>query len=529
MARHPEDFRAGGVSLLLLTALIFGACTGKDATPPAQTTRQTTAQTAQTAPPATAAPVADDAPLVSAEGLRVTLADFEHALRLSVAMAPPRELARVAEVGYERAMRERAAMPSIQHSTTRFVSLMVLARKLAAERKLVPTAAQIDAALAGNPALARWASGAVAVGDGREVALSQVGLTPADLRVIAADLAIRDALTAQLMGQINDEVLWDDYQRQHDSAVTLIVRVPNTPTSAELDAYLAAPANLKRIAAYHKEHARRFRTPSYVVVTRLTPQPDAAADALAQALKRVKAGESPEAVAAALKLKVEPNVRLLRAQDRAAYQAKVGESGVSRDHSGAYGWIVTDRIASKATALDGGVKREVAAELMRRTAPIPSRAALARKLHDKLGKLKLPVLSAGAPDQAAISAAKQQLSTPGADVFVTPAIPRRGQAFIPGIGRSLELFAAIFQLDAKHPTPPAPIFVEESLVSPRVLVRVKPDRAAFERDKAAFKADFERRARPNALERALDEELKKLKPTSDLGPIRARYGVARKP
>jgi hypothetical protein len=521
------------VPLALLISL--SACSKKDAPAPDAAQNNTAFQAANNsipaapAPPAAKKPPARPSPDAIAwgdEGLVVMLSEVERASKQGVLFTTDEGLLAAGAVPDS-----LLSKPYIQLSITRGLVSMKLLEIEAKRRGLTPTPEQVEAFIASHPTLSRFASEPFKLTDGTPLPNSwdHYGVTRDDLIVVGTGLLTQERVREALLADIAKQDHWESYRLAHTLRRLIIAHSPNVPTSAEIDDLIARDAAQAKssIEEYFQKNKRRFLIPRTVKLTMLSAPYGAEIEpwrkALTDAEARLKAGEDPAAIADALKLKLEPDVAIVRQENAAAFQGKIGDIGHTENGPrGIYTWRVESISESKEPTLDRPLRREIAAELLQYQL-----TANAKKLHDELRAdlSALTITPSGDPDPAQLQALRDKYKDREVTFLVTEPFPHAADGFIPGAGLVEPLVDATFKkLSTEAPTTARPIVSRQRVYEARLLDSEEASKDAFEAERAAWTKKTQELRAPTILESTIGELRAELQVEVDLGPIRDKYG-----
>lgn len=489
------------------------------AAPPASTA---SAPPGSAAPPATIAgglPSPETQLAVSGD-LVVTLGDFDRAIRRLSLTAPggavmPLTLIRT---------------PHFQWSLVRELLTLAFARREARQRGIAPTPEEVRAELEKVPGIAELMRLSP---EERRARLEPRGLDDTDLLEIGADRLAVPALQSALVPDIQSpgfRAFWDIYTSRRRLRY---IELHLTPTSQELDGFVThqGPA----IERYYKEHAARFATPGMrrVSVVQRHLAPNAAPEEEARfrrELEEVRSrvnDEGADFAALARQISDHPNAQdggaigwVLRPQLPEAFDAPVGRvSEVQRFSEGLRVLLVHEARPGQERPLDGPLRREIAALLLRERGPNPDQLQRAKRLlaaWREAGRDGGPKLDALLKDE--------QVTLQETPSFIPSQDP-----FVPGIGDAPSLVGLIPSLSPERWLLDQPV-----VVSGRVLIiGLGPDdahRAGELDDLTGGPAgeDMLREARGYTWDKYLQEHLRLGEININLNPLKAVYGLLSK-
>lgn len=414
------------------------------------------------------------------------------------------------------------SMPHVQTIMAQSMLKAQLVEREAQRRGLTASEQEISAALDGDPMLARFQPDGVHLKDGRVLPspLVSFGLSVELLRAYARQDVLADKLIEALLKEITDEQIWESWRTRQDKASAIIVQISNTPTSQEISSLIESQP--ERIKSYLEAHPDRFQTPKMTLLTMLRFADPSAAPALQlkaleAAVAELKAGAAVQEVAKKHNLKIDLKQRLMRQEDSEAAQAKVGQVGLSKDRPrGTYAWVVEGFEEPRMPPLNPALQREIAAELLRTSAPNPAAlksAAIAQQYLKTLKAAKLDVAS-----RDAIEALN------GARVFELQDFAHEPNGYIPKIGLVPELAQTLFSFESSTALTAEPVFSREDLYVARLTDRKRPRREDFEAQKTQLRDSLIKELRPVILDQYLGKLIDDNKIQMNLAPLRERYG-----
>lgn len=321
-------------------------------------------------------------------------------------------------------------------------------------------------------------------------------------KTLIEDRLLARALARHLLGPLDDERLRREYFLQHDKIEVRTVRVPRTPTSEEVDRFLAErPADVE---AYYAEKRSEFRTPLRRTVRYLgLPVPEGASAEQQAALQRQ--AEELRAQVQSGQAKMVDLVRrhsghpsrerdglvgpVQREELPAAFAVGVGK--VSRVYHDLRSFYFVEVLSVQEPAdrrLDDALRREVAA-----------RAVVAKHANRHAWELA-EAIRRGMAGQEPLG---PLLQANGLHVQNTGLFPRGQGNHLPGIG--LVPSALIDRLFAAQPmAPPEPVQeVGADLLVLQVIRRQAPDWNEYEKEKDGLPAQLLARSSRETLTRWL--------------------------
>lgn len=448
--------------------------------------------------------------LASVGSYKVTLADFETAVRLGSLFSPDAATGQFDEVPAD-----RLATPTVHFTTTHAVLSRLVIDDEIRRRGITLSQADIEAFFRAN----RY-PGFVWLLDHpeeRPKVLERLGLQERDFWSVGRDELARDRLTRLLLEEVTDEEMWNAWAFDHDTVTLAAIAVDNVPTSDEIDAFVAKQA--KAIQTYFNENEARFRRPMRVIVDAVS-SPKNDVDKLDQARAMLADGKDVMAVALALGLEAQQNVRLIRQENAKAFHGQPGDIGLEKNGArGAYAWRVTGFEHSDAGELNRGLQREIAAEMLRTKSPVPS----------VLGKLKKArkALAGIQPNDEGktFTQAQKTVSDLGLSIQVLAAFPRNPNGAIPELGLAPEVLDAAFSLTVAKPTSPVILSRERAYVV-HLLARNTPDEAAYALEKDAWQARYKKQLAQTIVDRFVQSKVGN--PVLNLRPLAIKFGILKK-
>jgi len=468
--------------------------------------------------------VAEADPVVGrAGGVELRLSEYGRALSRMALFAPGRELPVTL-----------VKEPFFQHSTVMDVLTVRLVREEAARRGVEVSAEELAHELEKEPALASLASMSA---EERGAVLRSMGLTEVDLEEVARDRALSPKLNAALVPAVEPEELWEAWRREHERVVLRFVRVPNMPASAAVTRFVDGQG--EAIEAYYRAHPSRFATPvtrrARMILRRLGGRYSAADEARERTLLQELRGkvERKEAKFEALASTFSQDETasgggaqgwVVPRQRPEAFGFEVGAvSGPVRTGEGLALFVAEEERPAAVAELDGGLRREIAAELIRQQGTVPETRALAAELVSAW-KAAGP---AGGPSLDAVLKRQHLRIEETLPFYPDEAAP---EAFVPGIGELPGLIAVAARMTLTAWLNPEPLVDarDGSLLVVALMRRETTTREAFEvsEREGRFGATVLERRR-QAARRVLLSQLGG-DAMVDLGPIQARWGLVDK-
>ncbi len=442
---------------------------------------------------------------------RVTLGDFERAVRLGSLFAPGAENGE-----YPAVPLERLATPTVQFTTTHAVLSRQVVQDEIARRNIQISDKDVIALYRSEPQY----RGFVWLLDHPErfdVILKSIHLTNDDFFGVGRDEIARSRLTDLLVQEIDDTELWEAWSFEHNTVTLAVVALDNVPSSQEIDTFVEK--NPDEIQKFFDANPNRFRQPMRVIMDVLAAT-DGSKDKLEDARKLLVDGKDVLEIALETGLEAKHNVHMIRQESGKAFMSQPGDVGVQfGGPRGAYAWRVIGFEQSDAVELNRGLSREIAAEIMRASSPIPSVAAKlkkARRLLAKMGKK---------PDEAKIEKARKAISKLGLDMKILRDFDYNPNGAIPEYGLAPEVLVEAFKLKPSHPTTKL-ILSRERVFVAHLLARQEPDRDKFLADKDIWAGQYRDRIRQTVVDRFVQRKIGN--PAINLRPLGIKFGILKK-
>ncbi len=459
---------------------------------------------------------ADDTVLASWKDYEVTVADFDKSARIGRLFSPEVDLAgEPPEVP-----RRRMAMPTVHYTMTRALLSRHVVSEAIDKFGIEVSDEDVRKALKNDSKLSVYGE---ALGtDELQAYLDKLDLTEKDLMQVGREIVERQKLEAHLVSLIDEKQVWEDYQYKNRTVRLAIASAINVPSSNALTAYVQE--NSDEIEKYFKEHQRNFRVPRRVEVDIVHLEDGAKPndDVLERAARLFERGQSAPQIAQKLGLEARESVYLVRQQNPRAFGSTVGESGATAESPrGSYAWTVKAFHASHIPELDRSLKRQVAAEIMRRTMIVPS-------LEEALSKARRVLMELGyEPGEDAIKKAQKEIEAFRLEFRLTPPFPRAPNGAVPGIGLAKEVSDAAFDL-SESKTTTRPILSREKGFVAHLLEKTEPSRETFEASKDVLIEQYRKEARPTIVDRFVQSGLGPEGGQINLKPLGIKYGVISK-
>lgn len=463
----------------------------------------------------------DDTVIVSTPDASVTWADYQHAVRVGRLFAPSTEDGLTEELSPN-----TLATPHLQSMMGR----SLLSRKLVVaeigKRGITITDDEIRASLDDNPRLNKWSQ--LWDEPGKMAAeLDKIGITVEDFRRLGFEQVAQNKLSDALAAEISEEDAWQAYQYERNTVQILGVSALNVPTSDELDTFTEqeGPAILE----YFNKNKERYTYPARGEAVLLVPPSldvekktlDDAAAALAAPNAR------PAEVAETYGLAVKEGQRFTNAEDSAIFGAELAKTGVTwKSARGSYVWKKVASIPPTTRELSFGLKREIAATLIRESRVA---AEAKEKLVEAEKILREADLKFGEVTRESAAPTVEKLQALGVEAKLTPQFPQAQNGFVPGFGIHEKVAAAAFNATKEKPFPPEPMLSRERAFTFRLVDRNRPSKAAFEKEKEEYLKEFRERSTNGIVDRFIQEQFAKDAPEFNLTPIHVVYGQLQKP
>ena len=521
--------------MALVTALV--ACQNTNKTQPAKgaTADAGAAKTAQTdagqRPDPNAGqtgdkPQSDDPVIGAVEGYsQVRLSDYDRAIKRFALFAPDDKT---------RAMPDDfIKAPHFQQRTVINLVDMDLMRHMAKDKGITISQQEIDAAIAAEPRLKRFAA---LTPDKRAALLKEFGLEPSDLDTVVRDRLLAQKLPPLLIPDPTPDQLWQAYKIYKERVEIEYIKVPNTPVSADIDAFEAK--NGPQIEGYYTKNKDEFSVPASrkVRLIQINVPKDATEDARQAARRKLEAFkrdvEAGQDFAELARTHSQHTTAkqggdlgyVVRRQRPEAFKTPVGQITDPLDGpGGVYILQIESELPAHTQDLTGSIRREIAAKLLRKQGPQPKAMATADQLALHWRRTK------DSGDDTSLQLALKQHHLRIGKTF--PFQPdARADLFIPGIGQAPDVMKAVRKLNPEAPISAAPVLYRDQLYVLALKHQGKASRTEFAAEKDAFATHWLRERRS----RAVTERTNALKETHgiqiDMRPVRNRYGVIdRKP
>lgn len=458
----------------------------------------------------------DETVLASWKDYDVTVADFDKSARIGRLFA--REISLDSEP--PEVPEVRMAMPTVHFTMTRALLSRHVVTEGIKEFGLEVTDEDVKTALKNDERLSVYGE---ALGTEKlKNYLKQLGLTEEDVLQLGRELVERKRLEDHLISLIDEDQVWRDYEYKNRTIRLAIASAMNVPSSSKLTEYVEE--NSEKIEQYFEKNKTAFRIPRRVEVD-MVHLPDGKKpddDVLERAVRLFDRGEKASEIAKKLNLEVRESVFLVPQQNPRAFGSTVGESGeTSNSPRGSYAWKVKAFHASKIPEMNRSLKRQVAAEIMRRTMLVPSlekELEKARKIFKKLGY---------EASESEVESAKKKIEALKLQFDTTPPFPQAPNGAVPGIGLAKEVSDAVFGLTPKKATT-RPILSRERGFVAHLLEKNEPSRETFEESRDVLVDQYKKSARSTIVDRYVQSRLGPEGSKFDLKPLGIKYGVISK-
>jgi hypothetical protein len=422
------------------------------------------------------------------------------------------------------------AQATIQISLSRGLVHTRLLTDEAKRRGLMPSEQEVNEFIARHNSLKRFAGDTIVNFAGKPVKfdLAHFKVTRDDLIEVATGLLVQEIMRDAFLDDIAKEDLWEDFRVNHSRRRLLVAHVPNIPTSAEIDAFIARDGSEITIKSYYDKNKRRFLSPKVVRVTMLSAPYGSAItewrDKLTTAAARLAKDDKPEKIASDLKLELQRDVALVRQENAHVFSAKVGDTGHAEyGPRGLYAWRVEAIDEAKALELDNSLRREIAGELLQFRA-----TTSASKLHDELREqiaALTPTADGTIPDQALDAIRKQYTAEQDVKLILTEPFPRNPDHFIPGVGVVESLMKEAFTLDLdKNNLTARAIPSHQRVYLARLVALEATNEQEYKQKHNEWVKDVQRRRKPTILEVRAGDMIRQQLIQIDLDTIKQAFG-----
>ena len=457
--------------------------------------------------------------LAKAGELEVTLREYERFMRQSRLFAPA-EQGSVPEIP-----RLRQANPRLQTQSLRSLLKQEIIMQTAVERGIEASNEEVESYIREHEKLGRF----VGDGEARELDLPE-GFSRSDLREVARAELLKNKVRAALLAALDRDDLWRMYRRRKDTARIAYVSVENTPTPDEIERLVGSddPSDRRRISEYFEKHQSRYRMPRLVKLAVVKPEPGTEIEEskLERAAKLLSEGGAAAEVASELELKHETQAFLVRQENPEAFGAEKGETGWETEGPrGAYAWRVEGWRESETAQLERGLRREVAADLLRETVVTSAR----RKLQPVLEAMRR--VDAGEDGIVSSRELKPvEEVTRGSELKLVETKPFSSgpQPTVEGLGLAKRVAGAAFELDASSRVVDEPVLSRGRAVAMMLLERDRPRREEFESQYESFREKVLAEQKKVVLDHYVSDWLSEHEPELDVEPLHIKYGVLKK-
>lgn len=419
---------------------------------------------------------------------------------------------------------ERKANPRLQSQTVRSLLEDRVLKRLADERGVEIGSEAVAEFIRSHESLRRWSDVLDAdAGDGVEL---PDGLAREDLRAVARSRLRRRELRDELVEPPGEKELWELYKRRETKIRIAYVALENTPESDEIDAFVEEHSGdtASKLREYFEEHSDRYRQPKLVEVAVVRPEggADVAEEKLREAAANLEGDTPARKVAEELGLEFEERSYLRRRENREAFGAEQGETGYQTDGPrGAYAWRVEGWREGKLPELDRGLRREVAADMLRREV-VPS---VREQLESVLEVMRSVAEETSWPIESEdLEPVRRAISDVDAPLKITEPFARNRRGSVPGLGLAEPVMEAAWGLDPSDPVADEPILNRERAVALMLTERQKATREEFERRRESFREKVLESHRKGAVSDYLKEWFSEHEPSVDMEPVQAKYG-----
>lgn len=451
-------------------------------------------------------------------------------LGLSVPTSEQRVLARMgAEVvtvaDFERMIRQRALVQGVSpeimaplelRDTPEFVlqvaDSVFQQRRLLTEAtrlELLPTQQEILDAWQSHPSLANLYEtdpSSAALGSSREEVAEFVQVE-----------MVHDRWVELVIERFSEEDLWTVYHWQNETVLFEAFRIPNIPTSEEVESFITSPPSIDWFETVYQDEQHRFEHPEAVDVTFVRYPLEATSDANAvesaeqsfeQIHRAVQTGADVETLLAQLGRPDVTTGRMERVVSRqlpGAFELVGSQvSPIQRDEEGLLFYWVLNRYDPYVRPLDHILRREIAYEHLSHQAPLPAPTALAEQL--------ISLLETSDADVDPLLT-----SNPGIRRLQLGPMRFQDDGFVSGIGHAPELHEALFSLTEQRPVAETFFHLGSRLNVVRILSHVVPTREQFDQELESFAAAHFEMVRATAwetfwLQQTLQENIELVEP-----------------
>ncbi len=473
--------------------------------------------------------------LVRGKNVEITLADYDRAMHRSLLYAPlKKDGSRYLEVPVE-----RTAAPELQSVLIDHLLETRAIREESKKRGLECSDSDVRTMTAGRQPLSKYS---VLFETGvdlekhtdRMAELTALNMTPDDVRALACEEVLSKKLQNALLAEINEAEVWAAYQEARDTVDLLVVAINNSPSSAEIDAFLAEDAarTESRIDAHFAKYPERYMIPRMAKLTVLAAPagqggPEVV-DKLQRAANRLSSGEDPKSIASGLGLVLESDAEMQAGENAQAFGAKVGGTGLMTEGArGAYTWRLEGFREAKPLELTRPLRREIAAELLRESGELES---VREKLQPAIDAMKaLGPLKKNTLSDEQVEALRAELGTHNLKLVRTTPFARTEQGFIPGIGLAQEVVEAAFSsLNEKKPSFDGTVSSRERIFAFRLAARERPSKSQYKEEKDSFRKSYVEKRRDQVIPSFTAAHYAGADLIVDMQPLRIKYGMIAK-
>lgn len=452
----------------------------------------------------------DDTVIASAGDLEVTMADFEHASQISLLFAPD---------GVTELPPERLALPHVHLTMTRSLLSQKAILEEVERRGLMPDEEALVGWLTEHDRLGKYGK-RMDQPEKLAAMLEPLGLDRDDLLRVARAEVASDRLTEALLEEVSDEEIWETYRAEKTTRTVALVSTSNLPTSDEIDEYVGDhPAEIEE---YLRKNPKRFRVPRRVTVNLVRPTPgeDVPDETMKKAAAELGEGIQPVTVARHFDLEHQENVNMVKGENPKAFRSEPGSFGwVPDGPRGAIAWKVVGFQPSRMPEMSRTLRREIAAEIMRRKSVVPS-------VHDKLSDALSKIEKTDLKDESAVDELEKAIES-GSDVeFEIKTFPNSSRGVLPGHGLAEEVLESAFETDVGESG--GPLLSRERGFAFLVLAKTVASKKKFREDLEGNRKAYLEALRPRVTQMWVEKKLAKENPSIDVKPLRIRYGVLKK-
>ncbi len=469
--------------------------------------------------------------LVRGKGFEITLADYDRAMHRSLLYAPLKEDGS----SYLEVPVERTAAPELQSVLIDHLLETRAVREETAKRGIECLDSDVRSMTSSRQPLAKYSvlfeTGVdLEKHSDRMADLAAINLTLDDVRALACEDVLTKKLQNALIAEINEAEVWAAYQEARNTVDLLVVSMNNTPSSAELDAFLKQDAAREEplIDAHFAKYPEQYVVPRMAKVTILSApagqEGPEVVDKLQRAANKLSSGEEPKSITSGLGLVLESDAEMQAGENSQVFAAKIGGTGlVSEGPRGAYVWRLEGFREAAQLELTRPLRREIAAELLRQSGVVESvrqKLLPAVEAMKAVGALKKNTLS-----DEQVEALRAELATHDLKLMRTTPFVRTAQGFIPGIGLAQEVVDAAFSLSEQKPTFDAPAASRESVYAFRLAARERPSRSQFKIEKDSFRKSYVEKRQEHVIPSFTAAKYADADVIVDLQPLRIKYGM----